>query len=68
MIFNETTGLLKNQSVSAKTLSNWFNEDFPNTAVCPHMTNYCGECFEYKTSIKSLQQKINLHKVHTHTH
>jgi len=51
------------EKVSARTLGNWFNDIFPDTAICPHKTDYCGECFEYKTSMKSLQQKINLHKV-----
>ena len=62
------TGLVKDASVSARALGNWFKEDFPDTAVCPHKTDYCGECFEYKTSIKSIHQKINLHKVCHHSY
>jgi hypothetical protein len=56
-------GLIPNTTVGDRTLGSWFNQDFPDTAVCPHKTDYCPECFEYKTSIKSLQQKIDLHKV-----
>ncbi len=57
------TGLLSSQEVSSRTLGYWFAQDFKDTAVCPHKTDYCGECFEYKTSMKALQQKINLFKV-----
>ena len=44
-------------------MGNWFVSDFEDTAICPHKTDYCPDCFEYKTSIKSLKQKIDLFKV-----
>lgn len=56
-------GLIPTCTVSARTLGNWFLEDFKDTAVCPHKTDYCPECFEYRTSMKSLKQKIDLFRV-----
>ncbi len=60
-------GLLEMEKVGSRTLGYWFVNKFKNTAVCPHKTDYCGDCFDFKTSMKSLQQKMNLHKVSLHT-
>jgi hypothetical protein len=56
-------GLIPKTTVGDRTLRSWFNQDFPDTDVCPHKTDYCPDCFEYKSSIKSLQIKIDLNKV-----
>ena len=49
--------------VSKSTLSNWMKEDFSDIDVSPHLTDYCPTCFEYKTSLQSLQIKMNMLKV-----
>lgn len=49
--------------ISASTLANWMQEDFPDTSVCPHKSDYCSSCFEFNASLESLQTQMNLHKV-----
>ena len=54
-------------SVAKRTLGNWYTKDFDNTGVCPHKTDYCPLCFELKTSLKSIAQKIQLLQVNNNT-
>ena len=49
--------------VCSRTLTNWFGEDFPNTAICPHKSDYCPYCFDFHTSLNSLKQQIALLEV-----
>jgi hypothetical protein len=51
-------------SVAERTLGNWYNAEFENTKVCPHKTDYCPLCFEYKTSLKSLAQQKQMLQVY----
>jgi hypothetical protein len=58
------TGLLDpGLTVSASTLGNWMTAHFGDTAVCPHKSDYCPSCFEFTTSLESLQVTMNLNKV-----
>lgn len=33
--------------LAESTLSSWFRTDFPDTAICPHKSDYCEECYLY---------------------
>ena len=50
-------------SVSQSTLETWMQEDFSDTAICPHLSDYCDTCFSYQISLNSLSQQIIMHKV-----
>lgn len=57
-------GLLEDsQTVSQSTLDNWMKEDFSDTGVCPHKSDYCAECYEFENSLDSIKTQISLHKV-----
>ena len=51
-------------SVGVSTLEKWLVEDFPDTAIYAHKSDYCPECFEFETLLASLAIKMKLHKVH----
>lgn len=51
--------------ISFSTLESWFAEDFPDTSICPHKSDYCSICFSINQSLVSVQQKILLNKVNT---
>jgi hypothetical protein len=50
-------------SVSDSTLSNWMKADFTDTEISPHLSDYCLMCFQFTTSLNSLQIQINFQKV-----
>ena len=45
------------------TLLRWFNEDFPDTDVCPHKSDYCPECYRLTSAIESITIKQTQFKV-----
>jgi hypothetical protein len=50
--------------ISSSAVEEWLANDFPDTSVCLYKSDYCTECFKFKTSLTSLQTQINLYKVY----
>ena len=65
-VTSSTDLLDTNLKVSTSTIENWLKQDFPDTAVSPHLSDYCPTCFEFKMSLNSLKIQINMHKVMFH--
>jgi hypothetical protein len=64
IIYFKIIGLLDSTlSVSDSTLSNWMKADFTDTKISPYLSDYCPMCFQFTTSLNSLQIQINLQKV-----
>jgi hypothetical protein len=38
-------------------------QDFLDTDIYPHKTDYCAKCFEFKTLLESLETQLTLHKI-----
>lgn len=52
------------ETVAEITLHKWFREEFPDTGICPHKTDYCQTCFEYGQHTTSYKQQLNMLKVY----
>jgi hypothetical protein len=45
--------------VSESTLQRWFAEDFPDTKISAHPTDYCADCAKYKKLINSYNVSLS---------
>jgi hypothetical protein len=52
---------------SNTSILNWFNQNFPDTAISPHHTDTCDTCSCFNKDIESVKQKIQLHEVFLNT-
>lgn len=60
----KTLGLLDATiSISDSCLGNWMELYFPDTAISPHLSDYCPACFTFTTSIDSLFIQMRMLKV-----
>ena len=60
-----TIGFIEgSKTVGMTTLGEWMKQEFPDTEVCPHKSDYCPSCFAFKISLSSIKQKISLHQVY----
>ena len=44
------------ETVAESTIYKWFKENFPDTAISPHPTDYCAEC----ASLQKKKQQLNV--------
>ena len=60
-----TIGFIEgSKTVGMTILSEWMKQEFPDTDVCPHKSDYCSSCFAFKISLSSIKQKISLYQVY----
>lgn len=48
-------------SCSHRTFHRWFNEEFQDTKLSPHVSDYCSTCTSYKTELNSLEESKSKH-------